>query len=266
MINPAEIAKELLSNGTGVIIGYQKGTSGKIRPAIINNIEKADSLIFDKTCKQNLAVYLTKQEVKKMGKAAIFATLPAMRSVMVLISENQVNPDNITIIGLDDSGSLLNFTGIAPVKDYIEKSDLTNPAEDKLLLEKLNNMSREERFQFWSETLSKCIKCYACRQACPMCYCVRCSTDYNRPQWIPVQSNLHGNMDWHILRALHLAGRCISCGECSRACPVGIPCHLLTMHLVDKTADYFNVYAGTSTDMKSVMSTYEPNDKESFII
>ena len=83
---------------------------------------------------------------------------------------------------------------------------------------------------------------------------------------IPVQSNTQGNLDWHVLRAMHLAGRCISCGECGRACPVNIPCHLLTMQLADQTYNYFKVHAGTSQDMKSVMSTFEPNDKESFII
>jgi len=51
-----------------------------------------------------------------------------------------------------------------------------------------------------------------------------------------------------------------------RACPVGIPCHLLTMQLMDKVYDYFKVHAGTSSAMSSVLSTFEPNDKESFII
>lgn len=266
MIDLATKAKELLSNDTAVIIGYQKGSAGNIRPAIITDIAKVDSLVFNDKCKQNIAVYLTKHEVRHKGRMAIFATLPVLRSIMVLISENQVDPNQLAVIGLDMEGNLLEFNDIASIQAYIEKSDLRNPEKDRELLEKLNNMSRAERFTFWTEELSKCVKCYACRQSCPMCYCNRCSTDFNNPQWVPVQSNLHGNMDWHILRALHLAGRCISCGECSRACPVGIPCHLLTMHLVDKTNSYFKVYAGTSADMKSVMSTYEPTDKESFII
>ncbi|MGE5318392.1 MAG: 4Fe-4S dicluster domain-containing protein [Chloroflexota bacterium] len=266
MTDIASKAKELLSDGINVIIGYQSGTAGNIRPAIVTDPAKAGSLIFNEKCRQNLAVYLTKHEVKHLGKAAIFATLPVMRSVIVLISEHQVKPENVVVIGIDNDGSLLHFNDIPSMQAYIEKCDLRNPESDQKLLEQLNAMSKEQRFDFWSGELSKCIKCYACRQSCPMCYCTRCSTDYNQPQWIPVQSNIHGNMDWHILRALHLAGRCISCGECSRACPVGIPCHLLTMQLVDKTVSYFNVYAGTSSDMKSVMSTYEPTDKENFII
>lgn len=260
-------AKELLENKTvQVVIGYEAGPTGLARPAFITDPVKADTLIFDERCVQNLAVYLTKHEVKHLGKMAIVATLPVMRSIMMLISEEQVIADNIIVLGLSAEGSLLDIADIQVMKGYIEKSDLSNPSKYAELLSGLNKLTPEEKFAYWQKELSKCVKCYACRQACPMCYCTRCSVEVNQPQWIPVQSNTHGNMEWHILRAMHLAGRCISCGECGRACPVGIPCHLLTMHLVDQVHNYFHVYAGTSDKMSSVLSTFEPNDKESFII
>lgn len=260
-------AKELLENKTvHVVIGYEAGPTGIARPAFITDPSKAGSLIFDERCVQNLAVYLTKHEVKHLGKMAIVATLPVMRSIMMLISEQQIIAENIVILGISGDGSLLDIADIQIMQGYIEKSDLSNPAKYSQLLADLNKLTPEERFAFWQKELSKCIKCYACRQACPMCYCTRCTVEVNQPQWIPVQSNTHGNMDWHILRTMHLAGRCISCGECGRACPVGIPCHLLTMHLVDQVHNYFKIYAGTSDKMSSVLSTFEPNDKESFII
>jgi formate dehydrogenase (coenzyme F420) beta subunit len=260
-------AKELLENNkVQVVIGYEAGATGLARPAFITSAAKADKLIYDERCVQNLAVYLTKAEVKKIGKMAIVATLPVMRSIMMLISEKQITSDDIVVLGISADGSLLDIADIPVMQSYIEKSDLGNPAKDKELLEKLNKLSPEEKFAYWQKELSKCIKCYACRQACPMCYCIRCTVEVNQPQWIPVQANTHGNMDWHILRAMHLAGRCISCGECGRSCPVGIPCHLLTMQLADQVHNYFKVHAGTSDKMNSVLSTYEPNDKESFII
>lgn len=260
-------AKELLENNTvGVIIGYEAGLTGKARPAFITEPAKADKLIFDERCVQNLAVYLTKPEVKNFGKLGIVATLPVMRSIMMLIAEQQVFSDNIVVLGISDTGELLDIDNLQVMQGYIEKSDLSNPPQYKEHLAALNKLSREERFEYWQNTLSACIKCYACRQACPMCYCTRCAVECNQPQWIPVQANAHGNMEWHMLRAMHLAGRCISCGECGRACPVGIPTHLLTMQLADQVHNYFNVYAGTSEKMSSVLSTYEPNDKESFII
>jgi ferredoxin len=267
MSNLVTRAKELLeTKSVQVVIGYEAGPTGIARPVFITDPAKTDKLIYDERCVQNLAVYLTKAEVKALGKMAIVGTLPVMRSIMMLISERQVTADNIVILGISADGSLLDIADITVMQSYIEKSDLSNPAKDKELLAKLNKLSPEERFAYWKEELSKCIKCYACRQACPMCYCIRCTVEVNQPQWIPVQANTHGNMDWHALRAMHLAGRCISCGECGRACPVGIPCHLLTMQLADQVHNYFKVYAGTSDKMNSVLSTYEPNDKESFII
>ena len=260
-------AKELLESKTvQVIIGYEAGTNGVARPAFITDAAKTDALIYDERCVQNLAVYLTKKEVKKFGKMGIVATLPVMRSIMMLISEQQLFAENVVILGVSEDGNLLDIAGIEVMKSYIEKSNLGNPAKDQLLLAELNKLSLEEKFAYWQKELSKCIKCYACRQSCPMCYCTRCTVECNQPQWIPVQSNTHGNMDWHILRAMHLAGRCISCGECGRACPVNIPCHLLTMQLADQVHHYFKVHAGTSETMNSVLSTYDPSDKENFIL
>ena len=260
-------AKELLENKTvQVIIGYEAGPTGITRPAFITNPEKTGRLVYNDKCVQNLAVYLTKQEVKNLGRMAIVSTLPVMRSIMMLISEQQLFAGSIVVLGISSDGNLLDMADIQVMQGYIEKSDLSNPDKYKTLLTELNKLTPEEKFAYWQKELSKCIKCYACRQACPMCYCIRCTVEVNQPQWIPVQANTHGNMEWHILRAMHLAGRCISCGECGRACPVGIPCHLLTMHLTDQVRNYFKVYAGTSDKMSSVLSTFEPNDKESFII
>jgi formate dehydrogenase subunit beta len=267
MNNLISRAKELLENKTvQVVIGYEAGPTGVARPAFVTSPLRADVLIYDNRCVQNLAVYLTKAEVKKLGRMAIVATLPVMRSIMMLISEKQITADDIVVLGISADGSLLDIADIKVIQGFIEKSDLTNPSKDKELLAKLNKLNPEERLAYWQKELSKCIKCYACRQSCPMCYCIRCTVEVNQPQWIPIQANTHGNMEWHILRAMHLAGRCISCGECGRACPVGIPCHLLTMQLADQVHNYFKVYAGTSDNMSSVLSTYEPNDKESFII
>jgi ferredoxin len=260
-------AKELLESKTvNVVIGYESGPTGIVRPAFVTDPSNTEKLIYDEQCVQNLAVYLTKPEVKKLGRMAITASLPVMRSIMMLLSEQQVVAEDIVVLGISADGKLLDIPDIPVMQDFIEKSELGNPPKDKELLAELNKLSSGERFKWWQNEFSRCIKCYACRQACPMCYCTRCAVEVNQPQWIPVQSNIQGNMEWHILRAMHLAGRCISCGECGRACPVGIPCHLLTMHLADQTLKYFNMHAGTSDKMKSVLSVYEPGDKENFII
>jgi len=87
-------AKELLeSKQVQVIIGYEKGTSGKARAAFIKDASEVDRLIYDEGCVQNLAVYLTKYEVKHYGKMGIVATIPVMRTINMLIAEQQVKPE-----------------------------------------------------------------------------------------------------------------------------------------------------------------------------
>ena len=267
MTNYSEKAKSLLeSKQADVIIGYEAGKTGVPRPVIVSNPEQTNRLIYNENCTANLALYLTKHEVKERGKMAIFATLPVMRSIMMLIAEQQLTFDKTVIIGLDSSGNMLDFVAVEDVEAYINKSDLANNAKDQEIINKLKAMSMSEKFEFWKQEMSRCIRCYACRQTCPMCYCVRCTTECNQPQWIPVASTAQGNLDWHVLRAMHLAGRCVSCGECGKACPVDIPCHLLTMFLAEASHEHFGVWAGTNHQMDSVMSSYNPIDKENIII
>jgi len=104
---------------------------------------------------------------------------------------------------------LLDIADMQVMQSYIEKADLSNPDKYKTLLAELNKLSLEERFNYWQQELSRCIKCYACRQALPDVLLHQVHREVNQPQWIPVQANTHGNMEWHILRAMHLAGRCI---------------------------------------------------------
>jgi formate dehydrogenase subunit beta len=99
-------AKELLENKTvNVIIGYEAGPTGIARPAFITDPLKTEKLIYDERCIHNLAVYLTKPEVKKLDKLGIVATLPVMRSIMMLISEQQISADDIVVLGISSNGT-----------------------------------------------------------------------------------------------------------------------------------------------------------------
>ncbi|MGB9619690.1 MAG: Coenzyme F420 hydrogenase/dehydrogenase, beta subunit C-terminal domain, partial [Armatimonadota bacterium] len=73
-----------------------------------------------------------------------------------------------------------------------------------------------ERQKYWSEQFSKCIRCYACRQVCPNCYCEACFADRIEPRWTSRKAAPEENWMFHATRAMHLAGRCIQCGECER--------------------------------------------------
>jgi len=259
-------AKELLQNkAVDIIIGYGEGTDNTVHAVFITNPDNTSELIYDERCLQNLAVYLLKAEVRKFTKIGIIANIAVMRTILQLASENQLKEEKIVIIGITADGSLKEFSGFNELQEYIQLNNLDISKEDQEILNRLDSMTAEERWNYWTEQFSRCNKCYACRAACPLCYCNRCQVEYNQPQIITPESTTQGNFEWHFMRAMHLAGRCIECGECGRACSVNIPVHLLTFKMSQTVKNTFGITAGTDAKLGSVMSTFKPDDKENFI-
>ena len=261
----ANKARELLEAGTvKVVIGYGKGTGNSRRPIFVRSSERAGDLIVDAACAQNLATYLTKPEVRALGRMAIVALPPTLRSILQLAAEKQLREENVLALAVMD-GSIRELTTF----DAVEEAVATIPdgigEADQKMIDRLTAMSVSERRAFWASELGRCVKCYACRSSCPMCYCERCTMDCNRPQWIPVASHAVGNLEYHMVRAMHLAGRCVQCGTCGTACPVGIPVHLLTFFAEQTVRRQFGQKGGASAKLDYAMSTFKPDDKETFI-
>lgn len=106
-------------------------------------------------------------------------------------------------------------------------------------------LSLEERFAGWQAEMQRCIRCYACRNACPMCVCRdHCVAQSRDPHWVTQEDEGREKWFFQIIHAMHLAGRCVECGECQRACPVGIPVLALKRKLNKEIRDLFNHEAG----------------------
>ncbi len=131
----------------------------------------------------------------------------------------------------------------------------------------LEKMSADERFAFWQNELSRCIRCNACRDACPACTCEKCVFDNpnsgveNKSPAISFEEQM-----FHIIRAFHVAGRCTDCGECSRVCPQHIPLHLLNRKFIKDINEFYGDYqAGEVVGSRAPLVNYtkediEPND------
>jgi ferredoxin len=98
-----------------------------------------------------------------------------------------------------------------------------------------------------------------------MCYCERCLADKNRPQAIDSSPTRKGNFAWHLSRAVHLAGRCVGCDECTRACPAGIDLRLLNLALARAAETKFGYRAGMDPASEPLVGAYSLQDKEEFI-
>ena len=133
-------------------------------------------------------------------------------------------------------------------------------------VEELEQKSVEERWDYWEEQFSKCIRCYSCRNACPLCYCDDCILDRLNPIWINRAVNFSENTAFHLARAFHLGGRCAECGECERACPMNIPLGKLNRKLAKEVREKYGYEAGVDPEAKPFLASYNPNDPEEFIL
>jgi ferredoxin len=286
MTSLIDAAKDALRNKKAdFIIGYANGINGTTKPFIARNEDDAEKLVFNNHSVNNLAVYLTHKSLMKQGKPGITAKGCDVRAIIALIQENQLKREDVYIIGINCSGVVENtdepfsrnntqikckYCQLRTPHEYDvlaeELQDFEMPEDSQLvLMQRLDEMTSEERWNFWQSEFDKCIKCYACRQACPLCYCEQCIVEKSNPQWIETGATERGNFAWNIIRAFHLAGRCIGCHECERACPVDIPISLLTRKMGMLAGKEFNYRHGMNASEPTLIGTFDTKDKEDFI-
>ncbi|MBE6884537.1 MAG: 4Fe-4S ferredoxin [Ruminococcaceae bacterium] len=131
-------------------------------------------------------------------------------------------------------------------------------------VEKLEKMTADERFAFWQNELSKCIRCNACRNVCPACTCEKCVFD-NPDSGVENKAAADSFEEkmFHIIRAFHVAGRCTDCGECSRVCPQNIPLHLLNRKFIKDINSFYGDYqAGAEVGSRAPLVNYTTEDLE----
>jgi formate dehydrogenase subunit beta len=131
-------------------------------------------------------------------------------------------------------------------------------------IEKLEGRSPEERWDFWKNEFSRCIRCYACRNVCPACFCKRCFVEESEPQWVLPVPRWQDNLIFQVIRNIHVAGRCTDCGECERACPVNIPLRNLTKRMYEIVDELFHYKAGMDKDAAPLLTAYELEEAEDF--
>jgi ferredoxin len=277
-----EIARKWLTDGTvEAVVGWEQGTyKDKASPVLIRKAEDTDRLLFNERCTNNLTTYLKRDPVFGMGKVGIVAKGCDIKALIGLLQESQVEREKVKVLAVTCEG-VKNADGTVPVKcqacevntptfydEIVGEKVASNPDPEarRKDLEALDAMTAADRYRFWRQEFDKCIRCYACRQACPLCICSRCIAEKNQPQWVETSPHPRGNFSWNLIRAYHLAGRCVECEACETACPVNIPLMRLNRAMARTVRDAFDYEAGKDPEVQPPLRTFNLDDDNSFIL
>jgi formate dehydrogenase subunit beta len=283
-------AKKLFDEGKiDYFVGYVEDY-GHTFPAILTKDSDLGRLTFDRRSYNNLATFLPKLRGSRVG---LICKQCEVRTLNVLAAEGQLERDKLVVVGVgcpamvdprklgDDEAELDKLDEShwqekcrrcvernTPGADVFvgDRVSTPTPTAGWPLLEEVEAIAPEERLSWWRRQMSLCIRCYACRLACPLCYCHQCFVEDNKPQWLDKSVAPENNLHYHVIRAIHLAGRCIECQECSRVCPVGIPVDVLNNVLSRDFAERFGYVSGESAEARPALTDYERDDKEDFIL
>ena len=128
------------------------------------------------------------------------------------------------------------------------------------------NLSPQEREAICQAEMAKCTRCYSCRNACSLCYCPECFVDANAPRWVSGGTSVAENLFFHTGRLMHLAGRCVACGACARACPQGVDIQILKRKITKDVLELYNHEAGLCETCQPALNEYTTDDQQPFLV
>lgn len=270
-------AKELLHSGTvSCFIGYEEGTRGRVRPALVYTPEDAERLVWDERCTHDLVVYLHEFKLpasrgKEPPRVGLLVKPCDARALNTLVQEKQIDRKRLYVVGVRCAGvkangelqeRCLRCTQRVPLGcDMLvgEQPEAVATVDDAAVTH-MEELSPAQRLSFWLREFDRCIRCYACRQACPACYCLECVAEQLDPPWMGIAIDVPQKQFFHVMRAYHLAGRCADCAACETACPMGIPLSLLNRKIAKEVEALFGYRAGQDAETPPPLATFKAEE------
>jgi ferredoxin len=244
--NPAVYLPTMAGKKVGIVV---KGCDSRSVVELLqeNLIPRDNVVIFGMPCEGVIDLSKVKAKLAAAGVAAGTASAVASDGKTVSVTAGgQTVAMPFAEVRADKCGRCQYPNAVlsdAFVGDPISPTAPAAPTDADLAA--LDAMSVPERMAFWRYHMERCIRCYACRNACPMCVCRdHCIAQSREPHWLTQEDTATEKLMFQVVHAMHLAGRCTECGECQRACPMDIPILALKKHLNRTIHDLFDYQAG----------------------
>ena len=121
------------------------------------------------------------------------------------------------------------------------------------------------------DMLKTCIRCYNCREVCPICYCKECLLT---PEKMGYTTNRHllrakkkgkltmpvDTMLYHLTKMNHMASSCVACGVCEQACPMDIPLGSIFGRVGRNVQALFDYVPGRSLEEELPVTTFKEEE------
>lgn len=274
-------AKLFAEEKIDVFVGYRmNGFDENQVPVLISGPQEVSNLVFTDKSVFNLVNYLKSDHTRRKRVGLVVKGCDS-RSLNLMLTECQVKRENLYVIGIccegvvDDSGQKMQNCVECVVPDAVVYDELLGTVSGSGTLTYRTNTDimalaekpLTERTAYFEEVFENCIRCNACRHSCPLCYCAKCCIDqetatlYNGAN--TTSAAFHALMTW----SLHLAGRCVDCRNCEKACPSHLPLHLL--HKQNESVIYENFQehlAGVVPGDRGAFYKYSMKDPDDFIM
>jgi formate dehydrogenase subunit beta len=275
-----DAARKYLENGVYCVVGYERGSRGKVRPAFIYQAGDVDRLVWGPECNLNLVNYVHqfKQPLRRgepPPKVAVVVRPCDARAINLLVHEQQIKRENIKAIGVACTSAApgdqtrqacqvchehvpVTYDVLVQAEGEAEAPATQDTYAD---IAEMENWTPRERLDYWLKEFDRCIRCYACRQACPGCYCFECVAEQVDPHWTSIAMELPEKYFFHVMRAFHLAGRCVACDACEAACPMDIPLSQLNRKLAKEVEALFGYHTGDDPEKAPPLTTFNPAER-----
>lgn len=239
-------AKEILeAKGAQGVLGLKRGLFDVIHPHVFTATEELDHLVTEPKWPLAKTARAILRDRTGDFRLAVVVRGCDERAVVELIKRNQIDGDRIVLLGYACGSEQARVCLCS--RPWPEKRVAGDVAEgiDPFADDRVRFYLKGDdhvRMERWAEQLRRCIKCYGCRNACPICICVPCKLEEDL--WVERGAVPVEMVPFHLIRAFHLSDTCVACGACQEACPVGIPLMTLQLAMRETLRKDYNYEAG----------------------